>query len=197
MKKITHLILHHSAVSKKDLSYQFDIIKKNHIAKGWGDIGYNYFVETNGILFKGRSEVIAGAHTIGYNENSIGICVAGNYNIDKLSPKQFKTLKGIIDLMRKKYDIPFENVIGHYKVSQTACPGKNIKKIMKKLMFMKELKRDKDGGFWFIKQDDNGKQKIDTSLKAVGGIVTILSREFGVEQISSKELDVLEDKIYF
>lgn len=44
-------------------------------------IGYNYVVQPNGELFTGRDVHIPGAHVLGDNKNSIGVCMVGNWDV--------------------------------------------------------------------------------------------------------------------
>jgi hypothetical protein len=50
----------------------------------WNDIGYNFLVDKCGTIFEGRKGgvdlPVLGAHTYGWNRESAGIAVLGNYN---------------------------------------------------------------------------------------------------------------------
>ncbi|TVQ66416.1 MAG: T9SS C-terminal target domain-containing protein, partial [Balneolaceae bacterium] len=54
--------------------------------RGWADIGYNWLVDGNGVIYQGRAfnldgnKDVIGAHFSGYNANTMGICVIGHYN---------------------------------------------------------------------------------------------------------------------
>jgi uncharacterized protein with LGFP repeats len=51
--------------------------------EGWNDIGYNFLVDKCGTIFEGRKGgvdlPVLGAHTYGWNRESTGIAVLGNY----------------------------------------------------------------------------------------------------------------------
>ena len=47
--------------------------------KGWSDIAYNFVVGEDGNVYEGRGWNAVGAHTYGYNEESIGICIIGDF----------------------------------------------------------------------------------------------------------------------
>jgi len=199
--EIQYIIIHHTAVSRDENSKQYEAVKNTHIVeKKWGDIGYHYFIEPDGLLMKGRNENVTGAHCIEerMNYQSIGICIAGNFDKEKPTDEQLKTLKDIITHLRIKYDIPRENIKFHKDFSKTKCAGINFtRELLLKYMPLLELKRDIRGGFWFIKKGDNGKQKISTADAGVAGMLTVISREFGVDTMPDRYFDKLETKKYF
>lgn len=93
----------------------------------WAGIGYNYFIELDGSVYIGRGEFV-GAHAYGYNQSSIGIALAGNFDISIPNGRQMESLFKLCEVLMKKYDIEASNVIGHNelpKVKKT-CPGKNF-----------------------------------------------------------------------
>ena len=57
-------------------------IYRYHVkSRGWRDIGYNFLVDKCGKIYEGRAGGVAkpvlGAHTLGFNTNSMGIAVLG------------------------------------------------------------------------------------------------------------------------
>ena len=48
-----------------------------HRARGFSQIGYNYVIDLDGTIEAGRPLTIAGAHCVGYNDHSVGICYIG------------------------------------------------------------------------------------------------------------------------
>lgn len=45
----------------------------------WSDIGYNFLVGEDGLVYEGRGWGKRGAHCPKFNPKSIGICVIGNF----------------------------------------------------------------------------------------------------------------------
>lgn len=78
----THLIIHHSAGFttapdyKQVVAYYWDF----HVnTNGWDDIGYNWLIDPNGVIYEGRGHNTLGAHFSCMNSKSLGICLIGNY----------------------------------------------------------------------------------------------------------------------
>ena len=125
MKNI--IIIHHTAVSYKKSSNQFNAVKNYHISKGWGDIGYHYFIEKNGEIKNGRNEESVGAHCYQkeMNYKSIGICLAGHFDEENPTSEQYAALKDLIANIEKKNgkcEIFLHNHFASYKT----CPGNNF-----------------------------------------------------------------------
>ncbi|MFD0022917.1 peptidoglycan recognition protein [Streptomyces sp. NPDC058382] len=59
-------------------------VEESHIkGNGWDDIGYNFLVDRCGTIYEGRAggvtRSVRGAHTTGFNADSVGIAVLGDY----------------------------------------------------------------------------------------------------------------------
>ena len=74
-----YIILHHTATTS---ATTVDQIRKDHMARGWVDIGYNYLVDFNGTVYDGRPLNICGAHCYGYNDKAIGVAAIGNFEFN-------------------------------------------------------------------------------------------------------------------
>ncbi|CAO1308808.1 unnamed protein product [Diamesa hyperborea] len=46
---------------------------------GWQDIGYNFCIGGDGLIYEGRGWQAMGAHTPGFNDKSLGICFLGDF----------------------------------------------------------------------------------------------------------------------
>lgn len=201
--EIKYIIIHHSAISITKNDNQFDAINNYHRKKfdmqsrNGLYIGYHYTIKCDGLLYHARDDNEIGAHCKEerMNYKSIGIMLEGNFDIENPTAKQLKTLKDLIIHLRNKYNIARKNIKFHRDyATYKSCPGKNFtSNILKKIMPMKELFRDKKGGFYFVKNAKEGKQKVDS----VGGILTVLSREFGIDTKDDRFFEKLEDKRYF
>ena len=133
-------------------------IDKWHKQRGWRGIGYNlviyngfltssrYDLEMNGRIVQGRpldmntylDGMETGAHVMGFNDSSIGICLIGKKNF---TVRQFDSLHAIIDLWDRI--IPGIEVIGHRDLdNRKTCPNFDAKAFAK-------LSRQASGNIYF------------------------------------------------
>lgn len=84
------IVIHHA---EKETCTAQDI-HRWHLANGWMGIAYHYFIRKDGIICRGRQEMHEGGHLYSSeNDNTIGICLEGNYDIEKTVPNaQFDAL---------------------------------------------------------------------------------------------------------
>ncbi|EEI77727.1 putative secreted protein [Corynebacterium striatum] len=89
------MTLHHTAgnnnYTKADAAAQMRGIYQYHAVNlGWCDIGYNVLVDKFGTIYEGRygglDKAVQGAHVGGFNSNTWGISMIGNY--DQAEPTQ-------------------------------------------------------------------------------------------------------------
>lgn len=115
--KTRYIILHHSAGSTDVKS-----VHNQHKRQGYIGIGYHYFIDDDGNIYSGRADNTVGAHCIGYNNESIGICFNGNFEIKKTDDKQIKAGLWLVSYLKDKY---FGlKIIRHSDAYKTLCPGK-------------------------------------------------------------------------
>src|SRR5262249_4069973 len=59
------------------------IYRYHVVSSGWRDIGYNFLIDKCGNIYEGRAggvdKPVMGAHTLGFNTNSMGVAVLGTY----------------------------------------------------------------------------------------------------------------------
>lgn len=81
MRMINDIIIHCSATRPK-VDVGAKEIRQWHTqpepyGRGWRDIGYHYVIRLDGTIERGRPISRAGAHCVGHNAHSIGICYVG------------------------------------------------------------------------------------------------------------------------
>jgi hypothetical protein len=120
-------------------------------SNGWSDIGYNYLVDRFGRVWEGRyggiTRAVVGAHTGGFNTDSFGTSLLGNYTTEVPSAAMLTSLEqlfawklgayyrepnGTATLRSagggtSKYPAgtyhEFDVVSGHRDAGNTSCPG--------------------------------------------------------------------------
>jgi len=81
--EVKFLIVHHTATpnGESDWAARVRQIWDFHVnTRGWADIGYNYLIDQNGLLYVGRGEDAKGAHFSGYNSGTCGIAYLGTFS---------------------------------------------------------------------------------------------------------------------
>jgi len=99
------------------------IVKQWHIARGFNDVGYHLLVRKDGIIEQGRPELEVGAHTAGFNKDSLGVALTGS-NRDNWYPtdEQLESLRKVLSDWKREYNI--SNVYFHRDLNSTSCPGR-------------------------------------------------------------------------
>lgn len=118
-------------------------IRKWHQEKGWRDIGYHFVIGNglirpdlylpamDGLVSVGREldgdplieDNEVGAHALGYNQKSIGICMIGK---DVFTARQVGRLLLLLHDLRKVFSIENEDILGHYETERAngkTCPN--------------------------------------------------------------------------
>lgn len=151
MKRWENIIVHHAAL---DFGSAL-LINEMHKRRQWRGIGYHYVI-LNGYACKedlnkqlrfgrliGSIEVgrtldgdqwaeanEEGAHALGFNANSIGICLI--HNKLEYHPAMVASLLNLCRGLMNRYSIPVKNILGHCEVDpkrKPLCPGLDMDKI--------------------------------------------------------------------
>lgn len=125
-RNITEIIIHCSATPEgKD--FTVDDIRRWHRDRGFSDVGYHWIIYRDGSTVGGRDESIIGAHCLGHNTHSIGICYIGGLAADGKTPKDTRTdaqkraLKNLLELKKSQY--PKAEIHSHRDFAAKACPS--------------------------------------------------------------------------
>lgn len=128
MRTVDKIIIHCSATPEGRYHNAKDI-DRWHKERGWNGIGYHYVILLDGTIETGRDETKIGAHTVGHNHNSIGICYIGGTD-DKLNPKDTRTPQQkiqLVNLLRElKWRYPNATIHGHKEFASKACPSFDV-----------------------------------------------------------------------
>ena len=148
----THLIIHHTATPNDGPSSDWparvrQIWGYHTITNDWGDIGYHYLIDPNGVIYEGRfngvrsdGTVIDGAHDYGFNRGTIGISMLGTFDSVEPSPSAQTALDNLVAYLMTTYritpdttayyarqNVTLNTIIGHRDAQvaghSTGCPG--------------------------------------------------------------------------
>ena len=123
MRTITLIVIHCSAVRPGQQSSAKKINDWHHDRGFQNGIGYHYVVRRDGSIELGRPLEMIGAHVVGHNRHSIGICYEGGLNsfgedADTRTPEQKATLRKLLEELHRKF--PKALIVGHRDLN----PGK-------------------------------------------------------------------------
>ena len=79
-------IIHHTVTSNAYLDATAEIRSIYYyqaVTRGWGDIGYNFLVDRQGIIWTGRQggDDVAGGHAYGWNDGTFGVAALGDFSV--------------------------------------------------------------------------------------------------------------------
>lgn len=136
---VTHLIVHHSAGTNtsNDWAAVVRSIWDFHVnVRGWDDIGYNWLIDPNGVLYQGRGDDVRGAHFCGNNSGTMGVCVMGDFTNITPTDNAKDALGNLLAWKSCAVDInplgtdfhasselQLMRISGHRDGCSTACPG--------------------------------------------------------------------------
>ena len=144
MRRIKNIVVHWSASPK---TWGVSNLRDHHVNNnGWRDIGYHRVIihpssnearthtdfwwelvkqgrHLDNDLYLDITE--QGAHALGYNKNSVGICVIGNTDYS-FHPWQQVALLMTLQTFLTRFDLDADAIKCHRDVNTTLCPGEEI-----------------------------------------------------------------------
>jgi len=134
MGRITRLTCHHEGATDSPVYFsdyettknRIELIRKFHLSRGWGDIGYHYIVDRAGRVWEARPVSLQGAHVSENNEHNLGVMCLGNFDLQTPSNAQVQALQAIVQRLRRDHAIAVRNIHTHQELKPTACPGRSL-----------------------------------------------------------------------
>lgn len=128
-RDIKYLIIH-CADTRRSMDIDADDVDRWHKAKGWRGIGYNYFIKFDGTIQKGRDLAYHGAHTLGHNHDSIGICLEGGQD-EQGNPQDTLTVDQWVSVIKIYLEAvkTYPNILlsGHNQFNKKPCPSFDVR----------------------------------------------------------------------
>lgn len=97
-----------------------------HLSKGWEGLGYQYVIQKDGEVWKGRPEHYHGAHEVSHNKDSIGICLSGNFDATIPTNAQIVSLISLMKDLKTRYKITNDKIVPHRTFTKKTCYGKKL-----------------------------------------------------------------------
>ncbi|MCQ6249856.1 N-acetylmuramoyl-L-alanine amidase [Streptomyces malaysiensis] len=156
-KTVKVAFIHHTVTGNKyscsEASSLLRSIYRYHVKSlGWRDYGYNFTIDKCGNIYEGRSggvaKAVRGAHTLGFNTDSMGVAVLGTFSTQKPPAKAVTAIakltawklglfkrnpRGTTHLVSgggNKYkrgtSVKLDVIAGHRDGFATECPGERL-----------------------------------------------------------------------
>jgi hypothetical protein len=142
--RVKLLVVHHTAVAvggdDRSGAERIRALYAYHANnRGWGDIGYHYLLDEDGRIYEGRSggKFVVGGHAYCNNVGTVGISLLGNFDVEKPTQAQAKSLQWLLQKLGEDYQIDLSanvtfhgktmpTIVGHRDLLQTDCPGHSL-----------------------------------------------------------------------
>jgi hypothetical protein len=156
-KRVEAAFVHHTSSGNNYVCSQApsvirSIYRYHVLSSGWRDIGYNFLVDKCGNIYEGRAggvtRPVMGAHTRGFNTNSVGIAVLGSFGSTEPSGKAVTAVARLTawklgvhgvdprgttyltsgggNLYREGSQARLNVISGHRDGFSTECPGRSL-----------------------------------------------------------------------
>ncbi|WP_285595932.1 peptidoglycan recognition protein [Kineosporia sp. NBRC 101731] len=152
------VVMHHTAGNNRYAAAQVPSILRGdyayHLSRGWCDIGYNALVDKYGRIWEGRAggldRAVTGAHAGGFNTNTFGVSVIGNYDVTRPTASSVNAVARLFAWKLNQYHrdpngstrltsagggtarypagrtVTLPVIMGHRNTGYTACPGRYL-----------------------------------------------------------------------
>jgi N-acetyl-anhydromuramyl-L-alanine amidase AmpD len=120
-------IILHCSDSDNPKHDDISVIKAWHLERGFLDVGYHFFIKKDGKNQIGRPIYMIGAHCIGHNIDSVGLCLSGK---KIFSDNQLKATNILCHTLIQRFRLSVHDVYphNHFDANKT-CPNFLISKI--------------------------------------------------------------------
>lgn len=129
MRTIDKVVIHHSDSQWGNAV----VIDSWHRQRGWHGIGYHYVILNgspysgtyntvlDGLIETGRAVETEGAHAVGHNETSIGICLIGKSGV--FTEPQYKRLASLLKAIKEEHGDVSVYMHSQLNPDKPLCPG--------------------------------------------------------------------------
>ena len=138
VQPIRYVTIHHdgmppfAATDLRAVAARIDLIRRAHLNRNgggvWADIGYHFVIDRAGRVWEARSLGLQGAHVKDQNEGNIGVLCLGNFEEQRPTEAQLRSLEKFTASLRKRFRVPGHRVLTHreWQSANTLCPGQHL-----------------------------------------------------------------------
>lgn len=122
------IVIHHIGMANND-DVSAETVHQWHLNQGWSGIGYHFLIRKDGTIEQGRPLGAVGAHVYGENRHTVGINLAGNFEMGTPTEEQEASAALLIASLCTVYQLDPQwqgTVKGHRDLNATACPGRYL-----------------------------------------------------------------------
>lgn len=128
LNQIARVVIHHTAgpVSQTSEDIARYHVGPNHICdEGCPGIAYHYMIDRNAAVYQVNHLETVSYHVSGYNTDSVGICLIGNYDQVEPTGAQINAVIRTIRSLNRKLGRNLE-IAGHRDFANKSCPGDHV-----------------------------------------------------------------------
>ena len=116
---IKYIVIHCSA-TRSNMTYSAWQLDQDHRARGFAMAGYHFYITRAGVIESMRPLSMPGAHAIGYNQCSLGVCYEGGLRPDGTpwdtrTPEQRAAMLKLLQTLVAIH--PHARIVGHRDLS--------------------------------------------------------------------------------
>lgn len=128
MRTTTDYCIIHCSATRPHMDIGVKEIDRWHRKRGFSEIGYHWVIRKSGLIEPGRDFDDIGAHAVGWNHNSVSVCLVGGLcreglpSADYYTEEQWESLDAAVAFLEAMY--PGIEVMGHRDIPDVnkACP---------------------------------------------------------------------------
>jgi len=179
---IKYLVIHHSATRGGDA---FSFARYHVNSQDWPGIGYHYVVLENGTVQWTNDLTVTSYHVKGYNPQSVGICLVGDFTTGTLKNQQKDALVELTRNLLSKLNLGLDAVVGHNELNpgSTQCPALDMEALRQHI---------KEGRVEIYVNDT----KLDISAELKDGVTYVPVRPLGEALGYEVEWDAESERVY-
>lgn len=125
MREIKMVIIHCSD-SDHPAHDNIETIKDWHLERKFKDVGYHFFIRKSGVIELGRPLDEPGAHCVGYNKYSVGVCLSGKKSF---SSEQFAACRKLNHMLLTLFSCTF-HPHSEFSLEGKTCPNFPIEHVL-------------------------------------------------------------------